>query len=129
MHVGATVIHIAYLLGHYELAQYLVDLLPEFALLPYSNEIDKELIKKKSLTQFPFFLTSLKWSSSEQKRKEYRDEYVDRVLKQFMPYTGENILHILIIQRNPIEIKWLLNYYRRMKEIRKFQTLFPSRLP
>ena len=34
----------------------------------------------------------------------------------YMPYTGENILHMVIVRRNYAEVRWLLDFYKDHKD-------------
>ena len=82
--VGASIVHLAYLMEYYHIAHWLVETFPEVALQPYSGKV-------------PAYIS-----------KEY--EGFD------MPYSGENILHMVIVRRNYVEVRWLLDFYKDHKD-------------
>ncbi len=86
---GASPIHMAYLFGIYDLAHYLVERFPEQALLPYSDAVPQEIIDEL---------------------QEPEEE-----LKRMMPYTGETILHMVIVRRNREEVRWILDFFQDHK--------------
>lgn len=103
---GANIIHIAYLFQYYELGRWLVETYPEQAFLPYSND--------------PPRLPNSK-DSGKIETEHYDNKSVNKHVKgacgieikpEEMPYTGENILHVLIVQKNIVEIRWLLEFYK-----------------
>lgn len=83
---GANIVHLAYLFAQYSIGHYLVETYPQLALQPYSGEIPKEL------------------------------EYLEDAKPEWMPYTGENILHIVIVRRDYAEVRWLLDFYRNHRD-------------
>jgi hypothetical protein len=89
--VGASIVHCAYLYKKYEVAHYLVRKYPKLGLQPYSGKIPQKLLDKLEYENIPD-----------------PDSYK-------MPYTGENILHMVIVRRNYNEVRWLLDIYRDHK--------------
>ena len=89
---GANIIHMAYLMGHYVIGHWLVETYPTIALLPYSGTLSEELLNK---------------------RPELREM---KNINELMPYTGENILHMVIVRRNYEEVRWLLDFYKSHKD-------------
>lgn len=85
---GANIIHMSYLLGNYVIGHWLVETYPWIALLPYSGKISGELLSNKP----------------EVSRIKNAEE--------LMPYTGENILHMVIVRRDYEEVRWLLDFYK-----------------
>ena len=85
---GANIIHMAYLLGNYVIGHWLVETYPWIALLPYSGKLSEELRTNKPEVQ--------------------RIKNVE----ELMPYTGENILHMVIVRRDYEEVRWLLDFYK-----------------
>lgn len=85
---GANIIHVAYLWKRYIIGRWLVSNYPLEAVKSYSDKIDKK---------------------TERKVKEMVPDFTDKD----MPYTGENILHLTIVQQNYEETKWLLSFYQK----------------
>ena len=84
---GANVILFSYLLERYDIGHWLVETFPEVALKPYSGKL-------------PDF-------------EEFKDGYFT---DDMMPYTGENILHMVIVRRNYKEVRWLLDFFKDHKD-------------
>ena len=78
---GATIIHKAYLLKHYEMGHWLVKKFPNLALKGYSGDLPQELI-------------------------------TEGYTPDDMPYTGANVLHIVILRKDYGEVRWLLDFYK-----------------
>jgi hypothetical protein len=112
---GANIVHCAYLLRNYHVGRYLVQRYPRLASFPYSGSV-------VSLTRY------IEGSNNEggchdseasgslrskldalRKRLSISN---DSELEEHMLYTGQNILHILILHRNYEEVRWLLDFYR-----------------
>ena len=94
--VGANIIHVAYLVKNYEIGRWLVKSFPELAIKPYETKFDEKVHKALGIN------------------KENSNEA--------FPYEGENILHIVIVQKNYEEAKWLLDFYcardpKQLKEL------------
>lgn len=79
--VGGAIIHIAYLYGKYDIGRYLVQLDPQSATIVYE--------KPEIFENFTLFGSD----------------------KLVGPYNGENILHMVISQRQYNETAWLLNFF------------------
>jgi hypothetical protein len=79
--VGGAIIHIAYLYGNYGIGRYLVELDPKSATIVYEPP---EILERMS-----YFVPA----------------------KDIGPYIGENILHMVISQRQYTETAWLLNFF------------------
>ena len=71
----------------YDIGHWLVETFPEVALKPYSGKL-------------PDF-------------EEFKD---DDFTDDMMPYTGENILHMVIVRRNYKEVRWLLDFFKDHKD-------------
>jgi len=105
---GANIVHVAYLFKKYEIGHYLVQRYPDLASQPYQSnfsEKSEEYIKENASKECKEKLDQL--------RKLLR--YEDEDLNGRMPYSGENILHIVIVRRAYDEVRWLLNFYRDHK--------------
>ena len=89
---GANIIHLAYLLENYKLGRWLVEVYPFVALRPYSSDLPRQAIENKPE------LAMLK------------------DMEKMMPYTGENILHMVIVRSNYEEVRWLLDFYKDHKD-------------
>ena len=86
--VGANIIHVSYLYEKYEeFGHWLVTQYPTLAVLPYNDEV-KHAVRVSAVKEDLHVTTEL------------------------MPYTGENILHMTVINRNLEETRWLLDFYR-----------------
>jgi ankyrin repeat protein len=96
--VGGAIIHIAYLYGKYEIGRYLVNLHPESATIVYETP---EILQRIS-----FLIPA----------------------KQIGPYIGENILHMVISQRQYTETAWLLNFFMEYDKNHPRHKLLPTLL-
>ena len=83
--VGANIIHIAYLVKNYEIGRWLVKSFPALAIKPYKAKFSKKVHEGLGINE-------------ENSNTAF-------------PYEGENILHIVIVQKNYEEAKWLLDFY------------------
>ena len=86
--VGANIIHVSYLYKKYEkFGRWLVTQYPTLAVLPYNDEV-KYAVRVSAVKE---------------------DLHA---IPKHMPYTGENILHMTVMNRNLEETRWLLDFYR-----------------
>ena len=83
--VGGTVFHFAYIKQRYNIARFLVQKYPKLALMVFRG----------------------------------RDEdggttlsHGEKISEEDMPYNGQNILHLTIVDHNIVEARWLLDFYR-----------------
>ena len=88
--VGYNVVHVAYLMQKYEIGRWLVKNFPDVAIQPCSKKC-----------------SAIVMENAKMDRLEISDED--------MPYAGQNILHLTIIQRNHEETRWLLDFYTKHK--------------
>jgi hypothetical protein len=111
---GANIVHCAYLLKNYHIGRYLVQRYRRLATLPYSGSVASlidYLHSEKSFhgSQFCGSLNALRQKLNNLcERLSITD---DTKLENRMLYTGENILHILVLHHNYEEARWLLEYY------------------
>lgn len=96
--VGGAIIHIAYLYGKYDIGRYLVQLDPKSATIVYETP--------EILDQLSFFVPA----------------------KQIGPYIGENILHMVVSQRQYTETAWLLNFFMEYDKQHPRDKLLPTLL-
>ena len=89
---GANIIHLAYLLENYKLGRWLVKVYPFVALKPYSSDLPHQAIENKP------------------------ELAVLKEMEKMMPYTGENLLHMVIVRSNYEEVRWLLDFYKDHKD-------------
>ena len=89
---GANIVHLAYLLENYKIGRWLVEVYPSIALKPYASTLPTEAIQNKP------------------ELKELMD------IEKLMPYTGETILHMVIVRNNYEEVRWLLDFYKDHKD-------------
>jgi hypothetical protein len=82
--IGANVIHAAYLFQNYPMARWLVENYAEEALAPFCSDTAR-----------------------------HSSKYGVQIEPHEMPYTGESILHIVVIHKAHAEARWLLEFYRQ----------------
>eukprot|EP01035_Chromulina_nebulosa_P032209 gene32209-42999_t len=85
--VGGHIIHLAYLLENYKIGRWLVQKYPHIALMAHDGVLPAEALQNKPDLNVPNY-------------------------QELMPYTGENILHMVIVRRNYEEVRWLLDFYK-----------------
>ena len=83
--VGGSVIHFAYIKKRYNIARFLVQKYPKLALMVFQGRDEDGG-------------TTL--SNGE------------KISEEDMPYNGQNILHLTIVDHNIVEARWLLDFYR-----------------
>jgi hypothetical protein len=112
---GANIVHCAYLLKNYHVGRYLVQRYPRLASFPYSGSV-------VSLTRYIEGANDAGGGHATEASVSLRSKLDalrkrlsisnDSELEKHMHYTGQNVLHILILHRNYEEVRWLLDFYR-----------------
>jgi hypothetical protein len=102
---GGNCVHLSYMFGHYDVGRYLIERYPELGLQTYSGKV------------LPILQGTVRGLFPDLKKMELTDPDLIAREEQLMPFTGENVLHMVIMQRSYGQVLWLLDFYRNHNDL------------
>lgn len=105
---GQNIIHFAYLKKKYTIGKWLINNFPTIGIEPCQPLFGDE--KELNFEDRQFYL------ESRRRVLDKADEFGLTVEKEDYLYTGQNIVHITVIQANLHETRWILDFYRYRKD-------------